>query len=337
MKKISFILPVFNTEPWISECLNSIYSQHIPNADFEVICVDDCTPDNSVDVILSYQKKHDNLILLRHAENKKAGGARNTGLDKARGEYVWFVDPDDMLAPLAFKKVLEYCFSNQLDALCFNKQLKQDDQLKVDEVFVKQTEILPGCQFLNEVFGQQIIFNLGYPVRCIYKRSILIDNNIRFLEGVSYGEETTFMAEAIICSNRVMSITNALYIYRQHEQAVTSKLEKRGNGMLIYQSIIVAGNLVIQLADKADSYSSELAENIRIGIPWFVNRLLMRLVRTAKEERTVFYKALKSNPSVVKPLRPYVNFINRMALVQPYVGPIYVECCALYYSLKHKG
>ena len=78
--KLSYILPIYNVERYLIDCLDSIYAQNIPEESFEVICVNDCSPDCSRDVILEYQKAHKNLVLIDHTENKKAGGARNTGL-----------------------------------------------------------------------------------------------------------------------------------------------------------------------------------------------------------------------------------------------------------------
>ena len=88
MIHISFILPVYGVEKYISECLDSIYSQDMPESDYEVICVDDCSPDRSNEIIRQYQQKHNNLILIEHKINKMSGGARNTGIRNAKGEYV---------------------------------------------------------------------------------------------------------------------------------------------------------------------------------------------------------------------------------------------------------
>ena len=114
------------------ECLNSIYMTSVDEGSFEVICVNDCSPDCSREVILEYQTRHKNLLLIDHTENKKAGGARNTGLLAAKGEYVWFVDADDTIAPSALKTILEVCETNDLDALCFNYALWYHDR-KIEE------------------------------------------------------------------------------------------------------------------------------------------------------------------------------------------------------------
>ena len=97
MIKVSFVLPCYNVERYIADCLNSIYSQDFPEEDFEVICVNDCSTDGTREVIVHYAEQHSNLNLIDHKENMTAGGARNTGIKVAQGEYIWFVDPDDMI------------------------------------------------------------------------------------------------------------------------------------------------------------------------------------------------------------------------------------------------
>jgi glycosyltransferase involved in cell wall biosynthesis len=104
--KLSIIIPFFNVEKYIAECLESVYNQDIPEEEYEVICVNDCSPDHSRDIVLQYQQKHPNLILIEHEENKMLGAARNTGLRAARGEYVWFIDSDDYIEKNILGKLL---------------------------------------------------------------------------------------------------------------------------------------------------------------------------------------------------------------------------------------
>ena len=83
-----------------------MYNQDIPEEEYEVICVNDASPDNSREIVKEYQKKHKNLILVEHEVNKKLGAARNTGRSVAKGKYIWNVDSDDMIAPNCLKKML---------------------------------------------------------------------------------------------------------------------------------------------------------------------------------------------------------------------------------------
>ena len=117
--RLSIVIPFYNVEKHIAECLDSVYNQDIPEDEYEVICVNDASPDHSRDIVLEYRKKHSNLILIEHEVNKKLGAARNTGRRVARGKYLWNVDSDDMIAPNCMKEMLETCEENDLDLLLF--------------------------------------------------------------------------------------------------------------------------------------------------------------------------------------------------------------------------
>ena len=93
--KISIIIPVYNVEKYLRECLDSCVNQTLEN--IEIICVDDASPDNSIKILEEYQAKDSRIRIFRHEENKNLGAARNTGLANATGEYVWFVDSDDYI------------------------------------------------------------------------------------------------------------------------------------------------------------------------------------------------------------------------------------------------
>lgn len=293
--KLSFIIPIYNAERYLAECLDSIYATSVDEDAFEVICVNDCSPDNSRRVVLEYQKTHKNLVLIDHTENKKAGGARNTGLLAAKGEYVWFVDADDTITPKALKTILEVCETNDLDALCFNYALWYSDRKKEEYVFEKSQIVKIGADFLMDVFGDGIIYHLGYAVRAVYRRLVLLEHNVRFPEHLIYGEDTTFMTEGVMCGERVMAVDDVLYNYRQEVATSSSAQLAEMKGERIYESIFRAGELVVALRDKASQISVPLAEAIEKGLPWFVNRLFMRLVKTSAKERRVFYNSLIIN------------------------------------------
>ena len=118
--KLSIIVPVFNVEPYIEECICSLYRQDIPVSDYEVICVDDCSPDKSAQIVEKLQTEYPTLQLIRHERNKKLGGARNTGIRAAKGKYILFVDSDDMLVPNCLKQLIEAMESDDDEYIHFN-------------------------------------------------------------------------------------------------------------------------------------------------------------------------------------------------------------------------
>lgn len=332
--KSSIIIPIYNAASYLPACLDSIYAQGVDEREYEVICVNDCSPDNSREIVVEYQKTHKNLCLIDHAENKKAGGARNTGICAAKGEWIWFVDADDTIEPKALAKVLYHCQTDNLDALCFNYQLLYEDRTEEEHVFNDTVEVQKGVNFLLNIFGDGLIYHLGYPVRTVYRRSVLVEHGICFPEQLLYGEDTTFMAEGVMYGNRVKAISDVLYNYRQNVATSSSAQLVEMRGERIYESIFRAGELVVNLMGKAKEQSPKLVTAIEKGLPWFVNRLFIRLVKTSAEERCEFYKSLKSNPNLK--LLSYMNSQNRLVVKYPTFGKVLLNTLACLYKLKYR-
>lgn len=334
MKSLSIIIPVYNAASYLPACLDSIYAQGVDESDFEVICVNDCSPDNSREIVLEYQKTHKNLCLIDHAENRKAGGARNTGVNAAKGEWIWFVDADDTIEPEALQKVLYHCQNDDLDALCFNYQLLYEYRTVLEHVFDDSRDVQSGVEFLLSTFGDGLIYHLGYPVRAVYRRSVLVEHGIRFPELLLYGEDTTFMAEGVMYAKRVKAISDVLYNYRQNVATSSSAQLVEMRGERIYESIFRAGELVVALKDKASQISVPLAEAIEKGLPWFVNRLFMRLVKTSEIERREFYNSLKINTP--PQLQGYMNKMNKLVVRCPIFGKMMLNVLSMVYKVKNR-
>ena len=102
----SIIIPVYNCEKYIEETLNSIFEQDFN--DYEVICIDDCSTDNSYNFLLKAQEQHKNLKVIKNTVNMHQGAARNRGIEASKGKYLWFVDSDDLLEKNALKNLSIY-------------------------------------------------------------------------------------------------------------------------------------------------------------------------------------------------------------------------------------
>ena len=216
MVRLSIIVPVYGVEKYIEECIRSLYAQDILQEEYEVICVDDCSPDCSRAIIERLQKEYSTLRLICHTENKKQGGARNTGLMEARGEYVWFVDSDDTLMPNVFKLLLDTAERNEVDILQFDYTRGSKQMLLLG---IKD-EIKKGEEYL---FGDRA--NLWYdkvigPWRQIIRRQFLIKNQLMFVEGMQY-EDTDYILKAFITAQRVQHVSLMAYRYHINEESVT--------------------------------------------------------------------------------------------------------------------
>ena len=115
--KFSIVIPCYNAEHYLSECLDSIFKDS--SVQFEVICVDDCSIDNTVSVIKQYQDKYSNVCLISHAENKGTLEARRSGSLAASGDYILYVDPDDRITSGSLERLSDKLDANPVDVLCF--------------------------------------------------------------------------------------------------------------------------------------------------------------------------------------------------------------------------
>ena len=177
---LSIVIPVYNAASTISRCLDSIWCQGLDEAEYEVICVNDCSTDNSVEVISETRKTHHNLRLFSNTENIRAGGSRNRGVREAYGEYILFIDADDYFHPGALKVVCDYQNRCELDILmCDFARHTISNENNILVLNFKSQEIMTGRQFL-------IVNSLPWgPCKYVFKRSLMTDNNVFFTERVS--------------------------------------------------------------------------------------------------------------------------------------------------------
>lgn len=118
--KLSVIVPVYNVERFLPRCLNSLLRQGMKQGEWEVICVNDGSPDDSDVILAEYKKKHPDIFKVITQENKGLGGARNTGTALAQGEYVTYLDSDDYIIDNAYNYLLEHFCQDKPDVLCYN-------------------------------------------------------------------------------------------------------------------------------------------------------------------------------------------------------------------------
>ncbi|MFR9545781.1 MAG: glycosyltransferase family 2 protein [Rikenellaceae bacterium] len=180
MITLSIVIPVYNGAKYISTCLDSIWCQGLNEGEYEVICVDDCSTDNTYDYLLSLAAAHSNMRVLQNAENLRAGGARNHGVREAKGEYILFIDADDYFHPAALLEAFDYVRGRGLDILmCDNVRHRAGSD---------SMELIHPCNNQSIVSGVEFIDKNSLPWapwKYIFKRSLMVDNSVWFIERVS--------------------------------------------------------------------------------------------------------------------------------------------------------
>ena len=209
MPKISVIIPVFNMEKYVCECLDSVLGQTLK--DIEVIAVNDGSTDSSLQLLKEYQSK-DNRIKIINKENAGVGAARNDGIRAAVGEYLAFMDPDDLYAS---QDVLLHCYETAeregVSVVGGRTLFLYKDGTTKEEPEKKVGNITVSAKELTEYKNYQ--YDYGY-VCFIYKRSLIVDNGIFFPPYTRF-QDPPFFVRAMIAAQRFYALDEAVYMYRQ--------------------------------------------------------------------------------------------------------------------------
>lgn len=223
MPKFSIIVPVYKVEEYLRECVDSILNQEY--TDFEVILVDDGSPDNCPQICDEYAAK-DSRIRVLHKENSGVSDSRNRGIEMAQGEYLWFVDSDDYIAENAFLTALKYV-EQKPDVIKFARaSITEKDRSTFGKDTVDFSGIFSGGKkeaVLNRANTNNI---LPYCWSNMYKTSFIKNNGIKFDPRLSYGEDSVFNFEAFFRAEEIMFAEEYVYVYRVRNSSV-SKTAKR--------------------------------------------------------------------------------------------------------------
>lgn len=213
MAKFSVIIPVYNVEKEIRQCLDSIKNQTY--GDFEVLCVDDCGQDSSMAIVKEFADTDDRFKILTHEHNKGVSAARNTALDAASGEYILFVDSDDWIELNALETVKNVFDQSNTDMVMFDtydcypdKERKAFNVKNLSDGKIDM-QLTIDANNLNSFIG--VIWNRAY------RASLIQDNHIRFPEGMII-EDSDFTFKASVLAGNIYIITTPLYNYRRERE-----------------------------------------------------------------------------------------------------------------------
>ena len=242
--KFSVIVPVYNVEAYLDDCLQSLQKQDFK--DYEVICVNDGATDRSREILTAWEARLPQMRVIDR-ENGGLSAARNTGLGAAQGEYVLFVDSDDWVEPrflecLHSSLITHRSSPTPLDMLCF--ACRKDDSGKSDTLPAEQND---GWSYYNRhVLEARIIPFVCVWQRC-YRRQFLLDNGLRFREGILH-EDNEFTPRACLRARTVRVIPDVLYNYRVRPNSIMTTRGTRSK-----ESLVLIGNELSELfATEAD-------------------------------------------------------------------------------------
>lgn len=283
MKKISVVIPVYNVENYLSECLESIISQTYKN--LQIILVDDGSTDNSGKICDDYAKK-DNRITVIHQANKGAGAAKNAGLDLVKGEYFSIIDSDDYVEHNYYETMILAMEKYNADVVqCLFKNVFKNNYINRNYNFPsKNDRWVRSDQFLLE-----LLYDWKYAIFAnkLFKTKLLQD--IRFPVGRKIDDE--FFTYKLICNaKKIVNINNILYNYRMRRSSVMND-----------------SNNIVLLKDRADSYIERMnyincccKSLSKVYYNNFSNFIHSCLNTVSNDEDRIYFNNLKSNYPIKK-------------------------------------
>jgi glycosyltransferase involved in cell wall biosynthesis len=303
MIRISIIITLYKSEQYIAKCLDSVLNQDLPLEEYEIIVINDGSPDNSHQIALAYAGKYDNIVVVSH-ENKGLGGARNTGVEYAKGKYVQFVDPDDFLEPNVLIPLLDKMDEGDLDILRFNYQnVNEEYKIIQPYKYPKYNDdysdtITNGITFLTERLGYAC-----YVWQFIFKAGILIREGNRFKQGV-YIEDTEWTPRILVQVERITSVDAIIYNYLLRNDSITTIAGKE-------KQIKVIGDILSSI-ESIEDLSGKYSDN---GIKAWGRRMIAQLcISVLKYAKTNLPEEI---PFVIKELRKKKHFPLSMRKLPP--------------------
>ncbi len=287
--KLSIIIPVYNVEKYIAKCIDSIVEQQLQPNDYEIIIINDGSPDNSKNVIEQYQIKHPHILFLNQ-ENQGVSVARNKGLDVAKGKYILFIDPDDAVHENSIHKILEVATTNDLDILYLSLELYDEDN---------------NYLYLYEKCGEEGIISNGiiHPRRTfpatLYKKETI--GKIRFFKGITRGQDSVFnaMVQSIALKCSYCSIPYYKYLQRETSSRQFVGNNNAFNGCLI--AIKELENFSNKNFSNANNYVIDYFNSVKLiflqrAIEW---NIMPNLDKKRFKKIKLFLKENNLNPMTI--------------------------------------
>ena len=310
MLKLSFILPCYNVAPYIGRCIESIEHQDIPQSEYEVICVDDCSTDDTVQKIKEYQAKYPNIQLICHEVNKTAGGARNTGMDAAKGEYLWFVDPDDAIVENVLCDLSRQIERLKVDILFFNyNYIDEEDKAHAVRQFNGEYDMLNGQEFFLTYCNKRRLAEVTSIWREVFSAKFIKENNIRYPE-IKSSQDVVFAWHSYLVAQKVTAISTIAYNHMRRAVSTTGSKGKYKAINLISASILYSSKIkeLIDTLPMYEQYKEDLWREIKLS----VNDEARKILLMEPKERNSFYNQLQKHIKQVHEFFPLMNRRNKI-------------------------
>ncbi len=214
----SIIISVYNVERWLAGCLDSVLSQDF--TDYEIIIVDDCSPDESYKIYEAYAKQHSCITVLKHSVNKRQGAAKNYGMRMARGEWIVFLDSDDLMAAGALRFYHDKALQTKDGYFaCIYDRIDENDCNIKDRYVEEAFSTLYDDGTKVKLSDSTIICAPFLCAKC-YRRAFLLENALFFNENILF-EDVMFNTKLLLAQSRFVCYNKIVYHYRVNSESCT--------------------------------------------------------------------------------------------------------------------
>lgn len=327
--KLSIIVPVYNIANFIGPCLKSITNANLDNEEYEVIVVNDGSTDNSLDIINEYASIHSQIKVISQ-KNQGLGGARNTGIANSSGEYIWFVDGDDLILSNNISSALHLAHKGGVDVLAF-------DFLPVNEAGEpeKWIQFKLNSQNASTLTGPEFFF-LNYSKSYIwlyfFKKSLFLDNNLFFHESIKM-EDSEIMPKIMANCDTVIYYDQPLLCYRKREGSITNVKEEKARNHFYFSMVKVAESLrgfQGHFAVNSLMYKGIDLKRIQINQMLFTNLIFNNYSKEANEYYVELLNTYKILPfTSIRGFSPMMNLkfnlIRRIVNFNPLKGRMFFK------------
>lgn len=308
--KLSVIIPVYNVENYIQQCLDSIYIEHL--SEIEYIIINDGSTDSSLEII-NNRYGHKNNIKIINQKNRGLSVARNVGLKQAQGDYVYFIDSDDFIDPISFQSILKYCdYDYDIIVGDYYDYIDQSHvELSSNRILTKEKICQSGVDFFLKYHKQ-----LSSVVwRGLYKTKFLLSNSLFFHEGVCF-EDVEWTPIAYCKALNICYIPSAFYYYRRRQNSITTcsvDLKKVNDACTICKTLLCESkkferkdicNMLITNGLHCFFYFASRSEKVIPSYIWHdMSLYLSDYIIQSKRYRLLFWLMKKSPVLLVKLLK----------------------------------
>lgn len=261
MSEISVVIPVYNTEKYLRECLDSVMNQTFK--DLEIICINDGSTDNSEEILENYKKNDERIKIIHLPENRGLSYVRNRGLESAEGRYIYFLDSDDAIEENAMEILYYEAEKEKLDVIFFDAKIKYEDE-KYKKKFETYNAVHKGRYTgvkTGSALFQEFVINqewTGSVPRQFWRKDFLHNGHLNFYEGIIH-EDELFAFKAIMQAKRVKFLKNRLFIRRFRDNSIMANPISDKNFYGYFTAFYLANKYVYENHLESDSVKKFLA------------------------------------------------------------------------------